>query len=187
MKFGLCRILLLMILCAVPALGQEFTGRVTDPTGAAISKAAITVHNVLTNVEETTLTTESGDYRVPFLKVGEYKVTASAKGFKTAIHAGLVLQTEQTSTVNFSLNVGEVSESITVTADSIIDFDKADAGEVIENMRITELPIGSRDPGMLTELSAGATWNQSLTWDRPFDDTQNNININGGQNGGSEL
>ena len=158
-----------------------------DSTGAVIPKAAITVHNDLTNTEVTSTATDSGNYTVPFLNPGPYHITVSASGFKTAIHSGLVLQTDQTSTVNFSLKVGAATESITVVGDSIIDFDKADSGEVIENTRVTEIPLNGRDPGMLSELSAGATWNGNLIWTRPFDDTQSNISVNGGGSGNVAL
>lgn len=178
---------LLAALLSVQAWGQTFTGHVTDATGAVIAKASITVHNVLENSDVVTTTTGTGDYTVPFLKPGSYKVTASAGGFKTSVHTGLVLQTDQTSTVNFSLGVGAVTESVTVSGDSLIDFGKADNGEVIENTRVTEIPLNGRDPGMLSQLSAGASWNGNLIWTRPFDDTQANISVNGGGNGGVEL
>lgn len=187
MKTGLWRLALLILLCSIPVMGQEFTGRVTDSTGAAISKAAITVQNVLTGTVARTQTTASGDYTVPFLKPGSYQISASAPGFKTFVHSGLVLETDQSSTVNFSLKVGTVSESITVKGDSIVDFDKADNGEVVENTRVTEIPLNGRDPGMLSQLSAGASWNGNLIWTRPFDDTQANISVNGGGTGNVSL
>jgi hypothetical protein len=182
-------LLLMASVCSLSALGQSFTGHVTDANGAAIPKASITVHNDLENADVTTTTTGSGDYTVPFLKPGSYRVTASAAGFKLAIHAGLVLETDQVSTVNFSLSVGAVTESITVTGDSLVDFGKADNGEVIENTRVTEIPLNGRDPGMLSQLSAGASWNGDLKdgYTRPFDDTQAQIAVNGGGTGNVEL
>ena len=77
---------------------------------------------------------------------------------------------------------------MTVSGDPLIDFGKADAGEVVENTRVTELPLNGRDPGMLSILSAGVQWNQGATqYQRPFDDTQANTEINGGGNGNVEL
>ena len=176
-----------MALCSVPALGQAFTGRVTDQTGAAIPKVSITVHNVAKNVDITTHSTGSGDYTVPYLKPGPYQVSASAPGFATVVRSGLVLQTGQTATVNFALRIGAASEEVNVQGDALVDFAKADAGEVVENTRVTELPLNGRDPGMLSELTAGATWNGYIGYQRPFDDTQEQLSINGGGNGNSEL
>jgi hypothetical protein len=178
---------LMATLLSVQAWGQEFTGRVTDSTGAVIAKAAITVHNVLQNSDVATTTTGTGDYTVPFLKPGSYRATASAAGFKTGVHSGLVVETDQTATVNFVLNLGATTESITATGHALVDLGKADIGETVENERVTELPLNGRDPGMLTELSTGATWNGNLQWTRPFDDTQQQISVNGGGSGNASL
>ncbi|RXH54103.1 Oar protein [Granulicella sibirica] len=148
----------------------------------------ITARNIDTNVSAKTLTTNSGDYTIPYLKAGNYTVTAEAKGFERELHTGINLQVEQTATVNFSLKIGSMTETVTVNSDPLIDFGKADAGEVVENTRVTELPLNGRDPGMLSILTAGVTWNQgSLQYQRPFDDTQANTAINGGGSGNVEL
>ncbi len=169
-------------------MAQEFTGVVLDASGAVLPKASVVAHNVDTNVETKTVSTKSGDYTIPYLKAGNYTITTKAQGFETEIHAGINLQVGQTATVNFKMQVGHSSETITVNSDPLIDFGKADAGEVVENTRVTELPLNGRDPGMLSILTAGVTWNQSSTqYQRPFDDTQANTAINGGGSGNVEL
>lgn len=142
-------VLLLLSFC-LPAsylAAQEFTGRVTDTSGAVLTKAAITAHNVATNVDTATVTTASGDYTIPYLKPGNYTVSVQANGFETGLRTGLELQVGQTATVNFALNVGHATETVTVQGDSLVDFGKADIGEVVENTRVTELPLNGRDPG----------------------------------------
>jgi hypothetical protein len=166
---------------------QQFTGRVTDSTGASIPKAAITVHNVLTGIDIKSTSTSTGDYTVPYLRPGSYEVRAEAAGFAMLIRSGLILQVGETSTVNFDLRPGTVTESVTVNADTYIDFGKADRGEVVENARVTELPLNGRDPGMLSTLNAGAVWLGSIQWQRPFDDTQANLSINGGGKGNNAM
>jgi hypothetical protein len=139
-------------------------------------------------VDTRTTTTSSGDYTIPYLKAGEYSVSAEANGFERELHTGIILQVAQTATVNFVLKIGHVTETVTVRSDPIIDFAKADAGEVVENTRVTELPLNGRDPGMLSVLMAGVNWNQSSTqYQRPFDDTQANLSVNGGGSGNTAL
>ena len=185
LRFWLSAIVLCF--CTVPAWGQAFTGRVTDQTGAIVPKVSILVHSMATNTDTRTTTTHSGDYTVPYLKPGLYQITASAPGFAKTIREGLNLEVGQTATVNFRLEVGAATETVTVNADALIDFAKADAGEVVENTRVTELPLNGRDPGMLSQLVAGATWDGYIGYQRPFDDTQQQLNINGGGDGNSEL
>ena len=180
-------LLLLVSFCAKTAIGQEFTGRVSDQSGAAVTKAAITVHNLLTNEEITTKTNQSGVYTVPYLKPGEYSVKAAAAGFTTVLKDKITLEVGKTGVVDFMLNVGSVSTTVTVEANVDLDLGKADRGEVVENARVTELPLNGRDPEMLMFLNAGVTWTGSLQWQRPFDSTQTNTSVNGGGNGNNVL
>lgn len=182
-------LLLPMLLLSAGALkAQQFTGRVMDSTGALVPRATVTALNVDTGVRTKTVSTKSGDYTIPYLKAGHYTVSVEAQGFGAGVHSGIVLQVAETATVNFKLAIGHGAETVTVNADPLIDFAKADAGEVVENTRVTELPLNGRDPGMLSILTAGVTWNQSSTqYQRPFDDTQANTAINGGGAGNVEL
>jgi hypothetical protein len=168
-------------------MAQEFTGRVADTMGAVIPKASVVARNLDTGVDTPTQTTVTGDYTIPYLIPGNYSVSVRAAGFQTGVHTGIVLQVGQTSTVNFTLKVGQTTESVTVNADTLLDIGKADTGEVVENTRVTELPLNGRDPGMLSILSAGVLWTGSAQWQRPFDDTQANTAVNGGQSGNIEM
>ncbi len=162
---------------------QEFTGHVTDSMGAGIPRVVVIAHNLDTGVNTPTTTTEAGDYTIPYLIPGNYSISVEAPGFEKGVHTGIVLQLAQTSTVNFTLKVGLATATVTVNADTLLDIGKADTGEDIETERVTELPLNGGDPGMLTTLSAGVIWTGSLQWQRPFDDTQMNTSINGGQAG----
>lgn len=167
--------------------GQEFTGQVTDTSNAAVPKATIRVHNQSTNVDITTVTTKSGDYTVPYLKPGIYTVSAQADGFEKQSKTNITLQVDQTAKINFLLTVGSVVESVTVTADALVDLGKADVGEVVENTRVSELPLNGRDPSTLAQLSAGVNWYGGKNWTRPFDQTEGALDINGGGTGNTVL
>ena len=187
MKFVSNILLCVVFLSCTMLMAQEFTGHVTDTSGAMVARAAVTVHNVDTGVNTSTVTTATGDYTIPYLIPGHYSISVKAAGFKSGLHTGIQLQVGQTSTVNFVLKVGSATETVTVNANSVLDFGKADLGEVIGNTRVTQLPLNGRDPGMLSILSAGALWTGSPQWQRPFDDTQANTSVNGGQSGNIEL
>lgn len=171
-----------MALCTgLWAQNSSFTGRVTDSSGAVLPKAIITIHNQQTGVNITTYTTGSGDYTVPYLTPGIYSVEVVAPGFTKQSKINIELEVSKTATINFALKVGKANESVIVNADeALLDFGKADQGEVVENTRVTELPLNGGDPGMLAILNAGAIWTGSLEWQRPFDDTQANLSVNGG-------
>src|SRR4030095_14627010 len=100
-------------LCAT-LLGQtvstEILGLVTDPTGAVIPGATVTVKRVATGDVRTVTTNATGNYIVPLLDVGEYEVTCAAPGFKTDVRQGVVLQLQQKARVDFQMVGGAQSE-----------------------------------------------------------------------------
>lgn len=188
MKIRSLVLLLVVGFCStIMLLGQEFTGRVSDTSGAAVVQASILVHNTLTNEDIQTQTNQAGVYTVPYLKPGQYSVTASATGFATFVQSDLTLEVGKTAVINFVLKVGTAAETVTVVGSTALDIGKADRGEVVENTRVTELPLNGRDPQMLSILNAGVIWTGSAQWQRPFDSTQTNLNINGGGAGNNEL
>ncbi|HCT61720.1 MULTISPECIES: TonB-dependent receptor [Acidobacterium] len=177
-----------MSLGTAAAFGQEFTGLVTDQSGAVIPHAKITVHNQDTGVDLQTITTAAGNYTVPYLTPGHYSVSAEAQGFKIENKIDINLQVGKTAVINFSLAVGATQQTVTVNADqALLDKGRADQGEVVGQERVTQLPLNGGDPGMLSTLMAGAIWTGSAQWQRPFDDTQANLSVNGGGGGNTAL
>ena len=133
-------------------------GRVTDSTGAVIPHAKVTVRNEKTAVAKTALTTAAGDYSVPFLDVGVYDVTVEAAGFKTEEKTSLNVATEQTADASFRLQAGAATETVTVNASAdVLDYDKADRGDIVDQKRIAELPVNTGNTFNLATLSAGVT------------------------------
>lgn len=181
-------VLCLLIFSPVLSRAQEFTGRVTDSTGAALPKATVTVLNQKTNVTISTKTTGAGVYTVPYLVPGLYTVTAESEGFTREAKTEITLSTGQTATIDFTLAVGTVSQTITVKNDqALLNLDNGDVGEVVENTRVTELPLNGGDPSTLAQLSAGANWYGAKQYQEPFDDTEAVLSINGGGAANNEL
>ena len=185
--------LLFVTVATVCALGQDFratiNGRIADPTGASIPNATITVKNIATNETVTVTSNGDGNYNVPFIRPGVYAINVEAAGFKKYSRDKQEIQVSQTATINVALEVGGASETITVTADAaLLDESKADRGNVIENRRITELPLNARNPFMLATLTPGITFNGPAIYQRPFDNGAiADWSVNGGQNRNNEF
>ena len=177
----------LLLICACGGLwAQEFratlTGRLTDASGSGVPNSTVTAKNVQTNVETSATTGEDGNYTIPFLQPGNYTVAASATGFKRAVREDIVLQVGGNTTVNFELQVGDVAESVTVTeAAPLLEESTATRGGVIENLRVTELPLNGRNPFMLSNLTPGVVFAGNPVFTRAFDNGDNaRFSINGG-------
>lgn len=140
-----------------PVLSQtlgEITGRVTDASGAAVQSAKVTVFNVATSARRETTSTDAGDYTFPSLPPGAYNVKVEKPGFKLDSTNNVEVQVQQTVRLDFTLQVGQVSESVEVaaTADQL-QAENATVGTVIENRGIVELPLNGREYLNLVALS----------------------------------
>src|SRR5687768_6602170 len=93
-------------------------GTVQDSSGAVVPDAAIEVKNANTGLTRSAASDNSGRYAVLSLPVGEYEVKAAAKGFRTVVQTGITLVIDRTATVDFNLTVGQVTETLSVTADA---------------------------------------------------------------------
>ena len=187
------RRLVLAIAClslAAPAFSQEFratvTGKVTDASAGAMPGVTVTITNTETNEVITAVTNNEGLYTLPFLRPGKYKVAAQLQGFRR-FEQLVQLEVGQSQTVNIALQIGALTETVTVVAEST-EVTKADRGMVIDNQRITELPLNARNPFMLSYLAPGITYNGPAIYQRPFDNGAiADWSINGGQNRNNEF
>lgn len=165
---------------------QQFTGQVIDPTGAVVPGAQVVVHNQATGVDTKTVTTSTGAYTVPYLIPGVYAITVSKEGFSTAVKTDILLNVAQTSTMDFTLQVGAASQVVTVNASNVqIELSKSDRGAIIDNERVTEMPLDSRNPFGLFALSPGTRDASSSQYPRPFDNVTGNQYVNGAPQVGS--
>jgi len=139
---------------------SEITGTVTDPTGAAISGAKITVTSTATSTTRNTTSNESGNYDIPALTPGVYDVKVSFTGFRESERKAVQLQVAQVARLDFSLELGNVSDTVEVSGGApVLETDNATIGTVIENRRIVDLPLNGRNPLQLVSLTPGATTN----------------------------
>ncbi|MBE0658433.1 MAG: TonB-dependent receptor [Bryobacteraceae bacterium] len=131
-------------------------GTVSDPTGAAVPNAKVTLLNVQTGVAVTQTTDESGNYQFLNQRIGSYKVTAESGGFKQTSSLDFTLTVSARQRVNITLQVGEVSESVTVS-DSVrlLETDSSDRGQVVGRAQIVNLPLNGRAYADLALLSPG--------------------------------
>jgi hypothetical protein len=122
-------------------------GLVTDKTGAAIQGASITIIRTATNEARNTVSDSAGRYSVPFVEPGTYTVAVDAKGFRSAKQENILVQVTETRPVDFKLDVGTVSETVQVSADSqSLDSDSSSMGQTIQSSTILELPDNGRNP-----------------------------------------
>jgi hypothetical protein len=154
---------LLVLFVGVPALAPAqnsqgtIVGHVQDASGAAIPGAAVVATNVNTSVTHHFTTTGVGDYVFVDLIPGTYEVKVEATGFKSEISVGLILEVDQTLRQNFSLQVGQIKEEMTVVADAqMVQTDNTTTGNVLDQKTIEELPSSGRDFNNLVGLTAGA-------------------------------
>jgi hypothetical protein len=149
---------------AAPAAGQvaqaELRGTVVDQSGAALPGATITATHTETGTARTTVTTETGAYVMPALPVGTYDVRAELTGFSTIIKEQIRLAVGESGTLNFSLKVAAVQETVTVTGESpLVDTKKSDLSGKVEQHQIENLPLNGRDWLGLVALVPGARGN----------------------------
>ncbi len=160
MRTVLAAFLLAAALC-LPAFGQtlgEISGTVADSTGAVVPAVAITITNTSTNVVRNAVTNDSGLYVAPGLVPGPYSVKVEKPGFR-AMTRTLELQVQQNARVDFALQVGQVSDSVEVSAmGQMLTTENATIGTVIEERRIMDLPLNGRNFFSLVALSPNVTY-----------------------------
>ena len=133
-------------------------GTVADGTGAVIAAARIAVVNTGTNAKLEVLSNEEGSYTAPLLPPGAYSVTVTAQGFKSFERSGIQLRVQQQARVDIVLQVGGVTESVSVSADAaVVEATTSSIGKVVDNKRILELPLNTRNVYSLVNLTPGVT------------------------------
>ncbi len=170
----------LVAVATLCAFAQSFTGRivgtVTDSSGGLVGAAQIKATEVATNRTVVTTTNSDGNFALNELPRGEYSLEIAAPGFKNSLRKGVQLAIGQQARVDVRLEVGSVSESVEVVADaSLLETVDSVVGKVVDNKRITELPLNSRNVFSLLYLTPGVTGSVSSTYSTGF-------GINGARN-----
>ena len=180
---------------------SRVTGTVTDNTGAAVSGATVTLTNEGTNISATTQTSDSGAYTFDLIQIGTYSVTIEKDGFKKFLSKGNLVNINQSATINISMEVGGVAETVTVegSVEQVQTSSSGNLGSTVDQQTLESLPIvGSRgrnpldllnfQPGVVSGInSAGGGVHVNGSRDRAFNFTLDGIDINESSAGGSNF
>jgi hypothetical protein len=151
----------LLFISGAALQAQEVTatisGLVTDPSGASIAGAKVTAKDTARGTEWPTTTNGDGFYNLTRLPIGTYDVTVENAGFQKEAQSGVQLQLNQTARLDFQLKVGNVSDTVEVTAAApLLQTESTQLGTVIDSRTNTQLPLATRNYAQLTLLSPGA-------------------------------
>lgn len=188
----LCLVLLIPCGASTVALAQDprgaITGRITDNSGGVLPGVTVAATNVATNVASSTVTNNEGVYTIPYLTPGNYKVLVELAGFKKISREGIEVRIGDRLGLDFKLEVGQLEETITVIAQSpLLELGSASAGQVIDEKRISLMPLSDGNPFALSRLVPGIAYTGDLKFSRPFDNGgTSSINADG-STGGNEF
>jgi hypothetical protein len=158
------------------AVNGTIEGTVADSSGGVLPGVTVTITNTDTGQERSMVTNAEGQYRGLLLPLGQYRVAAELQGFKKAEQTGISLRAGDTATINFSMSVGTVSETVTITAEApIAQPGKIDLGRTIGDTELHNLPLPSRNPYNFAFLQANVTGYENTEFGVP------RINGNGSQ------
>jgi Carboxypeptidase regulatory-like domain/TonB-dependent Receptor Plug Domain len=157
----LLMILLAALLGVVPVAAQYTTaslgGSITDPSGAVVAGATVTVQNTGTGLSYTVESGSTGDYLFPALPVGTYELTVTKSGFQTYVQGGIVLTVNQAATQPVTLKVGVVTERVVVKGTApLVTTRSATIGQLVSQQNVVNLPLNGREAQSLVFLIPGA-------------------------------
>lgn len=185
-----------LAIAAIPLLAsfaQEYrstiSGRVLDPQQALIPGVRITATQVETGAAYQTVAGAEGQYAIPFLSPGTYRLAAEAQGFKKFVREGLRVGTNERISADIQLEIGLLADTVTVTAESpLLVTATASTGLVIDQRHVESMPLNGRSPLVLAQLAMGVVPQQELRQARPYDDSrQSNFSMGGAPSGRNEL
>lgn len=137
-------------------------GTAKDQTGAVLPGVSINIRNVETGITRASVTGDRGEYRVPALGVGIYEVQAELAGFQRAVRQGITLTVGREAVVDLTMNVGDVSEQVTVIGEApLIETTSASVGGVVDSQQIRDIPLNARSFIELVPLQAGAVLSET--------------------------
>jgi outer membrane receptor for ferrienterochelin and colicin len=160
-KLQLCLISLCIFMLALGAMAQvqngQFTGTVTDPSGAAVPNAKVTITNQATNLSIDTTTNQTGLFSARELPVGTYTIKIEAPGFKTFTDVGVALNAGSIARVDAKMTLGQAREVVEVTGqEAVVNTEDSKLATTISAAQISNLPLNGRNVFDLMQMSAGA-------------------------------
>jgi hypothetical protein len=190
MKRILSGLFVLLFAACMTAAAQTTTGAVrgtiTDPSGAIVPGAKVTVTNVATGVKTSDTTNQAGEYSIRFLQIGQYKMTVESSGFQSADYGPFSLEIDQVAKVDIPLTLGSATTTITVSDQfqPILQTESPTNGETFTENTINSVPLNGRDFSQLTVFTPGAvstgygSYGQQNSTERSTNDN-NEANVNG--------
>jgi hypothetical protein len=141
------------------ATSATVTGFVTDPSGAFVPGASVTIVNTETGLTRSTETSGDGAYTFPGLPIGTYELTVTKAGFRSYKQSEITLQVNQTLGVNVTLQLGDVTQTIEVVGQAtLLQTETSSQGQVVEQRRLADLPLDGRNPIALASLVTGVAF-----------------------------
>ncbi len=163
-----------------------FGGTVSDATGGRVVQAAVTALNVETGQKYKAMTTGTGDFVIVQVPPGNYEVNVVANGFKTLSRKGLTMEVAGKVTLDLTLEVGAVSDSVTVTGEApMLRTQDAQIGEIINSLAVENVPQLDRDPLNLLRLTGDISGNPTAS--NPAGGPGSDVRINGGRMQGMDV
>jgi outer membrane receptor protein involved in Fe transport len=165
--------LLFVLLAAVSVSAQTFRGTilgtVTDPSGAVVAGAQVTVKNTGTGLQRSTTTSGDGSYSLPELPIGTYDVTVSQAGFQTSVTRGVTVDVATERRVDAALKAGQVSTSVEVSADQLplVESTTNTLGGVLTAETVQNMPVNGRDYTKLIYMNPGVSGSPDQISDSP--------------------
>jgi len=181
----LCAALLLFVATA-SVFGQASTGTisgiVTDPNSASIAGALVRLRNEATGDTRQTPSGNDGLYVFSQLPPGTYEISAENAGFRKSVQTGAVLRVNQTLEVNFSLQIGEVTQIVEVSAGvTMLDTQSANRSVTLDQQAVLDLPVNARNPFVLVHVNAGVIAVRTGISQATQDQNHNRFSMNGGR------
>src|ERR1700730_9543583 len=167
--------------------GALLSGTVTDPSGAAVSRAQVLIRNVSTGIERTAVSDSNGLYSAPNLIPGVYNLTIKAPGFSTEQRQGIVLNVGATKVVDCAMKVGQLTEQVTIDERApTIELSSSELTSVVDSTTVRELPLNGRSWTDLAALQPGVvrlerSFNASSGLDRGLKGFGAQLSISGGR------
>jgi hypothetical protein len=165
---------------AYAQLTAQITGTITDPSGAAVTMASVSVVNESTGIQWKAKTNQDGIYTVPLLQPGTYRIEVEAPGFRKMSRSGVQLAVAQTAKLDFSLELGSASQSITVSETApLLDASSNAIGGVVTPEKVEDLPMLGRNSNALMTLVPGVRATRATTVNPVLESHYQFFSING--------
>ncbi len=188
------RVVVILLAALTAAWSQEsrgtILGRVTDATQAVVAGAKVQAINVATNMGGASVTNHEGNYEIPLLQPGTYRVTVDLEGFKKAVREGIELSVDDRLTLDVVLQPGDVKQTVVVTGESpLLEVASPAVGMIVDEKQVTELPVAGGSVFYLSRLSPGIAATGGHSPGNPFDQghASSSIVVNGTRSGSSEV